>query len=323
MPRVPRGSNERNYDPKPQLRLEPDLPEFPDTIPEALPDRRHAPGSVVGPIVLVSEGPVTAQGVSLSLAEHSEPWDDIGGGDRKKIHIDRLKEQIFDGVNALDLAYRPGEKLDKDVHRLLYGAMIVAELADNPDEVISGIIAKKLLAQSKTPEERIRAAARDYDSLKFLKAALNAAAGGEEGRDDFTKDKLERIADDEILSASAWSIVYTCAELIAEFKPKHPDKRLKNPYFHILISHLQDLYAQEIGYKQPNLPSRKSASSSQRGNYNTKMRDLVRFSWAEWEGISRGDRPDEEYAAFIAPATRATLGRLGIDVDRQPPKLEL
>lgn len=315
----------------PQLRLVSDYdPPFLD--PEAAISRIHdrellervelGLGSIgTAPALNMSE----ESGYVIHLFGELEPidsWADIGAGNPRQRHIEESKHSISTGIAAIEVSYKPSEKLDKDVFRILEGAKIVVATIGEKDAVVKDMISKKLVHSSKRNQKaaKMREGARDYDSLTFLKIALDAAARGEDAVSEFTTSQMAMIAEDPLLTGSVWGIVYSVADLINQFGDVQKTGSRPQPIYARYISHIKEIYMTDvIGYKVPSLPTRNPASSSQRGNFRSRMKELIKFSWQEWESINSGAHIDDNVFK-LHPDTVRRLADMGIRLDKSGPK---
>lgn len=251
-----------------------------------------------------------------------DAWLDIGAGNPRQRHIEESKHSISTGIAAIEVSYRPSEKLDKDIFRILEGAKIVVATIGEHDAVVKDMISKKFGDGKKRDQKaaKIRAAARDYDSLTFLKKALDAAARGEGAVSEFTSSQMLMIAEDPLVTGSVWGIVYSIADLINQFGNVQKTGSRPQPLYARSISRIKEIYMKDaIGYKIPSLPSRDPASSSQKGNFRSNVKNLIKFSWQEWESINSGAHIDDNVFE-LHPDTVRRLADMGIRFDKSGPK---
>jgi hypothetical protein len=230
------------------------------------------------------------------LAGPTDVYDDIGGGDRRKRFLDRMKADITNGLFEIDEKYLTPHPDDRAIYALHRSIGSIKDLSDTPGMSIELFVSQSVQSYAKGGEQNKRnEATRLHDSLGLLKNALEFAdtSDSEERDEQFRHVAKSELWNDKTLNTVLTRAIVDARNLIAYMSSSDPKS------IEAFLTKFRYQIMRELGFKTPE----RGASASTKEKYKRHVGNLSVQAWRDWkETVDRGD--EDENPEFKPPDLR-------------------
>jgi hypothetical protein len=213
-------------------------------------------------------------------------WEDLGAGNRKKMRLDRLGQELADNVIEIQSKYDGLTHQDSNAFKIQHALFSIAHMATsggtNIERYVAGIVGEV------PDKDRKNAAVRSYDSLAMLENAFNFVTPNVSGQR--SEEHIEQFTDN--FPTPLWQDNQLKEETLEAIDKSHQIiGTLSSPNQESILGFVKKMRIEllnSIGYAP--LP-RHGRTANQNSARQRAISNLKTLAWQDWEhSLPEADR---------------------------------